>query len=305
MHWYKIDKTLIPLKSRPAENTAAIVLLSSDELEKKHDLCGLEDYLCHIPPLHNAKLCKAEVHAKCLSGTLAMPHTQKSLSRQAYGYLITENRVVLVDDTDILRSHLQSLVNDNLSVDGHVGIFFYELLEHLRSGDLNSLEELEDKIEALEEDVLSDKMERFNASMTTLRKATTAWFRYYAQLDDMVCELQENENGFFSDEELSRFHLLEERCSRLREETQLLREYCMQVQEMFQAEIDIRQNRIMKILTIVTTIFLPLSLLVGWYGMNFAGMPELKWKYGYPTVIAFSIIIVCFSLWICKRKKFW
>ena len=64
------------------------------------------------------------------------------------------------------------------------------------------------------------------------------------------------------------------------------------MQSLFQAEIDIRQNRIMKILTVVTTIFLPLSLLVGWYGMNFAGMPELTWRYGYPAVIVVSLVIV-------------
>ena len=61
----------------------------------------------------------------------------------------------------------------------------------------------------------------------------------------------------------------------------------------------------MKILTIVTTIFLPLSLVAGWYGMNFVGMPELTWKYGYPAVIAVSAAIVLLSLWIMKKKKFW
>ena len=99
--------------------------------------------------------------------------------------------------------------------------------------------------------------------------------------------------------------MLEKRLGRLRNEAQLLREYCLQVRELFQAEIDIRQNRIMKILTIVTTIFLPLSLLAGWYGMNFTGMPELTWKYGYPTVIAVSILVVTVCLWIMKKKKFW
>ena len=84
-----------------------------------------------------------------------------------------------------------------------------------------------------------------------------------------------------------------------------MREYCLQLQSLFQAEIDIRQNRIMQILTIVTTVFLPLSLLVGWYGMNFAGMPELTWKYGYPLMIVVSAAAVLVSLWICKRKKFW
>ena len=91
----------------------------------------------------------------------------------------------------------------------------------------------------------------------------------------------------------------------LREESQLLRESCAQLQSLFQAEIDTRQNRIMQILTIVTTIFLPLTLLVGWYGMNFVGMPELTWKYGYPVVVVVSIVTVGISLWVCKKKKFW
>ena len=101
------------------------------------------------------------------------------------------------------------------------------------------------------------------------------------------------------------FHMLEKRLARLRDEAQLLREYCVQVRELFQAELDIRQNRIMKILTIVTTVFLPLSLVAGWYGMNFTGMPELTWVYGYPAVIVGSAVIVLLTLWIMKKKKFW
>ena len=101
------------------------------------------------------------------------------------------------------------------------------------------------------------------------------------------------------------FHMLEKRLARLRDEAQLLREYCLQVRELFQAELDIRQNRIMKILTIVTTVFLPLSLVAGWYGMNFTGMPELGWDYGYPAVIVGSVIVVLLTLWIMKKKKFW
>lgn len=101
------------------------------------------------------------------------------------------------------------------------------------------------------------------------------------------------------------FRMFADRVIRLREESQLLREYCSQVQNLFQSEIDTKQNRIMQILTIVTTVFLPLSLLAGWYGMNFTGMPELSWKYGYPVIIAVSVIVVALSLWICRKKKFW
>ena len=77
------------------------------------------------------------------------------------------------------------------------------------------------------------------------------------------------------------------------------------MRELFQSENDLRQNRIMCILTIVTSVFMPLTLLTGWYGMNFKNMPELSWQYGYPAVIAAGAIIVILCLWICKKKKFW
>ena len=150
--------------------------------------------------------------------------------------------------------------------------------------------------------MLAGELEEFSTPMSELRKETMAWYRYYSQLDDVACELRENENGYFSDEECGLFRLFEERVIRLREESQLLREYCTQIQSLFQSEIDIRQNRIMQILTIVTTIFLPLTLLVGWYGMNF-DMPELSWEYGYPVVIVLAMVIVAVLIRYFKRKK--
>ena len=88
----------------------------------------------------------------------------------------------------------------------------------------------------------------------------------------------------------------------LREETRMLREYASQISSEYQAQVDIQQNRVMKLLTIVTTIFLPLSLLVGWYGMNFQGMPELSWTYGYPAVIAVSVLLAVGLIVYFKRK---
>ena len=79
----------------------------------------------------------------------------------------------------------------------------------------------------------------------------------------------------------------------------------MQVQDVYQSEIEIRQNDVMKVLTIVTTIFLPLTLIAGWYGMNFKYMPEIEYQYAYPVVIAASILIVAASLFYFRKKKFW
>ena len=281
------------------------MLLDSDELAHTSELSGLACVLHHTPLARDARVCKAEVRSDCLSGTLALPRGGRDGARLGCGYLVTKSRVVLVDDSETMVTQLKRIVKEKRLTRKSVGRFLYDLFELLIARDLHHLEEIEDRAGKLEDRVLAGELDDFSAPMSTLRKETMAWYRYYSQLDDVACELRENENGFFSAEECGMFRLFEERVIRLREESQLLREYCTQLQSLFQSEIDIRQNRIMQILTIVTTIFLPLSLLAGWYGMNFSGMPELHWKYGYPAIIALSIAVVALSLWICKKKKFW
>ena len=76
-----------------------------------------------------------------------------------------------------------------------------------------------------------------------------------------------------------------------------------QMQDTYQAQLSIQQNDLMKVFTIVTAVFLPLTLLAGWYGMNFADMPELHWRYGYPAVAGVSLAIVLGLVWFFKRKK--
>lgn len=95
-----------------------------------------------------------------------------------------------------------------------------------------------------------------------------------------------------------------DRVDRLKQVAQSLREYAMQVQDVYQSEISIHQNDIMKLLTIVTTIFLPLTLIVGWYGMNFYNMPELDWEYGYPVTAGVSLFIIIACLWFLRKRNF-
>ena len=304
MYWYTIGQKLTQQERQPAPEQPAVVLLTSEELSHQPALPGLERTLHHTPPARDARVCKVKQKMEKLDEQ-GKPILGKDGKPLACGYLITAARVVLVDDENALQGVLRRIAREKRWTDGSVGRFLYDFFEQLIARDLHRLEKLEDRIEALEDRVLADELDGFSAPMTALRKETSAWFRYYSQLDDVACELRENENGFFSDGEQLLFRMFEDRVIRLREESQLLRESCTQVQSLFQAEIDIRQNRIMQILTIVTTIFLPLTLLVGWYGMNFAGMPELTWKYGYPVIVVVSIVIVGISLWVCKRKKFW
>ena len=273
-------------------NGRILTLLTSEELEQGPCLPGLENILCHTPLARDARVCKAEAHRTYLCGTIVTPRHTKDRRPISFGYLLTKDQSIICDE-------------ENPQLTDHIGGVLYGFLELLIAKDMHHLQELEEKLSELEEEVLEGVLDNFNYQMTALRKELTSWSRYYTQLEDMVCEFEENENEFFTDIETRQFHMVEKRIARLKNEAQILREYGLQIRELFQAEIDIRQNRIMKILTIVTTIFLPLTLVAGWYGMNFSNMPELSWKYGYPAVIVISLVIVMICLWTMKKKKFW
>ena len=82
-----------------------------------------------------------------------------------------------------------------------------------------------------------------------------------------------------------------------------LRDYTLQIGDLNKAHLELKQNHIMTILTVVTTIFMPLTLITGWYGMNFRYMPELDSVYAYPMVFGTCVLIIIFSLVYFKKKK--
>jgi magnesium transporter len=73
--------------------------------------------------------------------------------------------------------------------------------------------------------------------------------------------------------------------------------------DIYLSSISNRLNEVMKVLTIITTIFIPLSFIAGVYGMNFKFMPELDWQYGYPAVLALMLVISIIMLIMFRRKK--
>ena len=305
MYQYNLSSTLSLLAENANSDTAFLTLLTSEELDQKPQLPGLEQILCHTPTARDARVCKAEMHRGYLCGTIATPRQTKEHISIVFGYLLTADKVILCDDSGAAHTMLRRIQEENLEMEKGVGGFFYAFLELLIAKDMHHLQELEEALAHLEDQVLAGIINDFNHRMSALRKETAGWFHYYTQLEDMVCEFEENENEYFEENCLNLFHLVEHRIERLKNQAQMLREYGVQIRELFQAEIDIRQNRIMKILTIVTTLFLPLTLVTGWYGMNFTYMPELTWKYGYLAVTVMSVAVVLVCIWIMKKKKFW
>ena len=167
------------------------------------------------------------------------------------------------------------------------------------------LEHIEYHIDELEDMIISGKVEQnFNGEILVLKKRLLILKNYYEQIIDVGEELQENENDIFMEENLRYFKMFTDKATRLSNNVQMLRDKLVQLRDAYNAALDYNLNSIMKMFTVVTTIFLPLTLIVGWYGMNFTTMPELTWKYGYVSVIVLSIIVVIGIFWYFNKKKF-
>ena len=300
--YYSIGKKLMKIAEGSDVPQPFIAVVRSDELNEKDLPPGFSD--SSMPRYPKPRFCKAEVHEDMLSGTLSVPEKKIFGKHSGFSYYIRSNGVLFADDSGLAASILEKVEKAAAWRYPSVGHFFYTFMEILVEDDLRYLENIEDRLAKLEASVLSDKLQGFMYSIVEIRKEILARSHYYSQLSDVALELLENENEIFDDTSLRLLKHFSDRAHRLRAETQMLREYSLQISEAYQTQIDIRQNIVMKVLTVVTAIFLPLTLIAGWYGMNFEKMPELHWDYGYLYVFLLSIMVVVGCLWIFKRKKF-
>lgn len=179
----------------------------------------------------------------------------------------------------------------------------YHFFTRLLQEDLSYLEEYESEITDAEDAALKSARQDYMGKIVEYRKELLRLKRYYEQLNAIFDNLASNDNGLLSEDAVRHFVILSNRTERYHSSVVNLRDYVTQMREAYQARMEMEQSNLMRVFTVVTAVFLPLSLLVGWYGMNFRTMPELSWKYGYPVFILSSLLICIGLIWYFKKKK--
>ncbi|WP_195267105.1 CorA family divalent cation transporter [Eubacterium sp. 1001713B170207_170306_E7] len=182
------------------------------------------------------------------------------------------------------------------------GRLLFHLFDKLLEDDNSYLDKFEEKIMALEKKIIDDKRNKnYVNNIIGYRKKLVLLKRYYEQVSVVFKYIDLNENKLFDHQSLKLLRILAGKVDRLYNNVLSLIEYVAQIREAYQAEVDINLNTTMKIFTVITTIFFPLSLIAGWYGMNF-NMPEYQSLYGYPMVIILSAGVIIASVVYFKRN---
>ena len=180
----------------------------------------------------------------------------------------------------------------------------YSFLDALVAGDIIMLESTGAEVSELEAQVLRDEAhEDFTTTLLDLKNRLLSAHNYYEQLLDITEAVEENENDIFDTDSLMYISNMGKKIVRLREDVDALSNMVVHLQDAYSSYLDMNLNKTMKFFTVITSIFFPLTIIVGWYGMNFQSMPEFYWRYGYLYVILLSIIVVLVLVLVGKRKK--
>ena len=302
--FYLIEETLTEVKRDKLKKTDKqyVAVLSFEEWMNERE--SFEYGIDIEPELSEIYTTKAEVNYDSLTGSFSIPHRDDLSGEDSkFAFVLDEKGIVFIDDSGKANELIESIRKVKKWKLPSLERLIYDFLDQIVIDDLRLMEKYERELDQMEKTIMEGDDDFPTVRLNDIRSDIRDLRIHYEQLMDLGQELEENENNFFKQENLRYFRLFLNRMARLHDTSTSLREYTMQLRDQYKAHLDIKQNRIMTVLTVVTTIFMPLTLIVGWYGMNFRYMPELEWRWGYPVIIAISLIIAVSSLLFFMKKK--
>lgn len=247
-------------------------------------------------------------HKDYLFGIMSLVNCKNVfLKKDVFSFFVFKNifLVCVIDDEDRHIYDVFEKIYQNIE-DTHFTLarLIYYFINGLITNDYQYIERLQEDIDELERYNTQDESVIFTNKLRSINKELLLLRNYYENLVGIGEELQMDYHHFFNKNDIRYMEIFVQRVKRLSDNIALLQELSAQSREVHQSKLDYSMNRTMQFFTVVTTIFMPLTLIAGWYGMNFKYMPELNYKYSYFIILIISIIIILICIYWFKKKKF-
>lgn len=246
--------------------------------------------------------CKVEICKNRIEGMIRVPAHTLNAGGAVFRFSLCNEELYIIEEQPVIENIWASVMKKKercMSTD----LCLLEILEALSKDDILSLQQLEKEMGLIEDALMKGRELSFSQKFLYYRRKLSVLHYYYEQMIDVGENLQA-EYGRKEQEDLRlEWQQYSKRMERMHDYVNYLREYIIQLRDLYHTQMDDRQNRGINFLTVVTSLFLPLTLLTGWYGMNFAYMPEVAWKYGYIMIIAVAIIIIAAEVFYIRKKK--
>lgn len=179
----------------------------------------------------------------------------------------------------------------------------YALMDNIVDRYFNVLDNIENSLDRLESIILTEPKPDTKRQLHDLRLAMLAMRKNISPLREMVNNFAQSDHHFISEETQLYARDLKDHIIQISDLVETYRDVTNGLYDLYVSEISFRMNSVMQTLTVVSTIFIPLSFLAGVYGMNFVYMPELQYRHSYFILWAFMILIILGMLYWFRRRN--
>lgn len=179
----------------------------------------------------------------------------------------------------------------------------YSLIDSIVDNYFIILEKLGEKIESLEERLVTNPTGNVLREIHNLKREMLFLRKSVWPLREVISTMAKGESSLIHPSTGIYLRDIYDHTIHVVDTIETFRDMVSGMLDIYLSSISNRMNAVMKVLTIIATIFMPLTFLAGVYGMNFKNMPELEWKFGYPMIVLVMLIVAVIMLYFFRKKK--
>ncbi|MEE4194743.1 MAG: magnesium/cobalt transporter CorA [Anaerolineae bacterium] len=179
----------------------------------------------------------------------------------------------------------------------------YSLMDAVVDHYYLNLEDIGDRIEDLEESTVTNPDPDLLQEIHLLKSELILYRKSIWPLREVISSLERGDSSFIKPATLVYLRDIYDHIIQVIESTEIFREIVSGILDIYLTSVSNKMNQVMKVLTVVTSIFIPITFITGLYGMNFENMPELHWRWGYFAVLGVIALLVIGMLAYFRRRK--
>ncbi len=329
-------------KNYTEDVTISLVYYNSDTVELKEirDIAECADFLkrdgitwINVVGIHNTKVIEAIGKQFCLHPLVMedIPNTQqrpkfeefddyifftlknleynnelKEVAYEQISIVLSKNYVISFQEKESkLFKTIRERIVSGISRARTKGADFlvYLLIDSTVDSYYDVTENIEDNIEAVEDDVLTVVTKNSLIEIQKVKRDLVLLLKSVFPLREAINKLQRSENKLISDPTHIFFNSIYDHAVHVIESVESQRDILSGLMDIYLTNISNRMNSVMKVLTVIATIFMPVSFFAAVYGMNFKNIPELEWEHGYIYFWAVCLFSIALMLLFFRKKK--
>ncbi|OZM58340.1 magnesium and cobalt transport protein CorA [Lottiidibacillus patelloidae] len=256
---------------------------------------------------HRPKLEVNENHMLAIVKRLYYSEEEEELQNEQISIILSKNVVITFqefagDDFETIRKQIRHSVG-GIRACG-TDFLFYRLLDSVVDRYIIEVEELEDRLEELEEKIIDNPEQSLLHAIYQKKHDVVGCKKIVTPMKEVISQIQKSDFPYLTEQTKFFIKDIQDHMIDVTEKAETTRSMITGLIELYYSSVSYKMNEIMKVLTIVSTTFIPLTFIAGIYGMNFHRMPELHSKWGYPAVMG-GMVLIAIGMFIYFRKKKW